>query len=52
MEVSVLRSWEFIETFQGTQFYRLYRNPSSALAIFRKRLSNLGMRRNFKVSSH
>jgi transcription initiation factor TFIIH subunit 4 len=25
----------------GTQFYRLYRSPASALAIFRKRLSNL-----------
>lgn len=36
-----LQSWEYLETLPGTQFYRLYRSPSSALAIFRKRLSAL-----------
>jgi transcription initiation factor TFIIH subunit 4 len=36
-----LQSWEFLETLPGTQFYRLYRNPAAALAIFRKRLSQL-----------
>ncbi|KIX06879.1 uncharacterized protein Z518_04855 [Rhinocladiella mackenziei CBS 650.93] len=36
-----LQSWEYLETLPGTQFYRLYRSPSSALAIFRKRLSSL-----------
>lgn len=36
-----LQSWEFLETLPGTQFYRLYRSPASALAIFRKRLSHL-----------
>lgn len=39
---SILQSWEYLETLPGTQFYRLYKSPSSALAIFRKRLSNLG----------
>ncbi|ETN37902.1 uncharacterized protein HMPREF1541_07525 [Cyphellophora europaea CBS 101466] len=36
-----LQSWEFLETLPGTQFYRLYRSPAAALAIFRKRLSHL-----------
>lgn len=41
MEQSIPQSWEYLETLPGTQFYRLYRSPASALAIFRKRLSNL-----------
>lgn len=41
MADTTLSSWEYLETLPGTQFYRLYRNPSSALAIFRKRLSSL-----------
>lgn len=41
MTDTTLHSWEYLETLPGTQFYRLYRNPSSALAIFRKRLSSL-----------
>ncbi|KEF62547.1 uncharacterized protein A1O9_00520 [Exophiala aquamarina CBS 119918] len=36
-----LHSWEYLETLPGVQFYRLYKSPSSALAIFRKRLSSL-----------
>lgn len=36
-----LQSWEFLETLPGTSFYRLYRSPAAALAIFRKRLSHL-----------
>jgi len=37
----VLQSWEHLEQLPGTDFYRLYKNPTSALAIFRKRLSSL-----------
>jgi transcription initiation factor TFIIH subunit 4 len=35
-----LHSWD-LEQLPGTDFYRLYKNPTSALAIFRKRLSSL-----------
>ncbi|OAP58906.1 hypothetical protein AYL99_06203 [Fonsecaea erecta] len=41
MADATLQSWEYLETLPGTQFYRLYRSPASALAIFRKRLSAL-----------
>jgi transcription initiation factor TFIIH subunit 4 len=41
MADTTLHSWEYLETLPGTQFYRLYRSPASALAIFRKRLSSL-----------
>ena len=41
MEQPLPQSWEYLETLPGTQFYRLYRSPPSALAIFRKRLTNL-----------
>lgn len=37
----VLHSWEYLELLPGTDFYRLYKHPTSALAIFRKRLSSL-----------
>jgi transcription initiation factor TFIIH subunit 4 len=36
-----LQSWDFLETLPGIDFFRLYKSPSSALAIFRKRLSSL-----------
>jgi transcription initiation factor TFIIH subunit 4 len=42
MADTILQSWEYLETLPGTDFFRLYRSPSSALAIFRKRLSSLG----------
>lgn len=41
MATTSLHSWEYLETLPGVQFYRLYKSPSSALAIFRKRLSSL-----------
>ena len=41
MEESILQSWEYLEKLQGVQFFKLYKEPASALAIFRKRLSNL-----------
>ncbi|EXJ84989.1 hypothetical protein A1O3_05664 [Capronia epimyces CBS 606.96] len=41
MADTTLHSWEYLETLPGTQFYRLYRSPASALAIFRKRLTSL-----------
>jgi transcription initiation factor TFIIH subunit 4 len=41
MEDSILQSWEYLEKLQGIQFFKLYKQPASALAIFRKRLTNL-----------
>ena len=41
MAEPLMQSWEYLETLPGTDFYRLYQSPSSALAIFRKRLSSL-----------
>ncbi|RMZ84389.1 hypothetical protein DV738_g632, partial [Chaetothyriales sp. CBS 135597] len=41
MEEPILQSWESLEKLQGVQFFKLYRQPASALAIFRKRLTNL-----------
>ncbi|RMZ77380.1 hypothetical protein DV737_g4395, partial [Chaetothyriales sp. CBS 132003] len=41
MEEPILQSWESLEKLQGVQFFKLYKQPASALAIFRKRLSNL-----------
>jgi transcription initiation factor TFIIH subunit 4 len=38
---SLVQSWEYLETLPGADFFRLYSHPSSALAIFRKRLSSL-----------
>ena len=43
MTDAILQSWEYLETLPGTEFFRLYQHPSSALAIFRKRLSDLGV---------
>ncbi|KKY24439.1 putative tfiih and nucleotide excision repair factor 3 complexes subunit [Phaeomoniella chlamydospora] len=41
MADSILQSWEYLETLPGTEFFRLYQHPSSVLAIFRKRLTDL-----------
>lgn len=41
MADSQVQSWEYLETLPGADFFRLYSHPSSALAIFRKRLSSL-----------
>ncbi|KAL9618750.1 MAG: hypothetical protein Q9160_006544 [Pyrenula sp. 1 TL-2023] len=42
MSDSVLQSWEYLENeLQGAEFFRLYQHPASALAIFRKRLTDL-----------
>jgi transcription initiation factor TFIIH subunit 4 len=41
MADTLVQSWEYLETLPGADFFRLYSHPSSALAIFRKRLSSL-----------
>ncbi|KAL6718433.1 RNA polymerase II transcription factor B 52 kDa subunit [Lecanora helva] len=41
MSVSSLRSFEYLEGLPGTTFNRLYKQPSTALAIFRRMLSHL-----------
>lgn len=42
MEGPLLQSWEVLEELPATDFFRLYQHPSSVLAIFRKRLTELG----------
>lgn len=41
MTDTIVQSWDYLETLPGADFFRLYAHPSSALAIFRKRLSAL-----------
>ena len=36
-----LHAWDYLELLPGTDFYRIYKNPTAALGIFRKCLSNL-----------
>ncbi len=43
MSVSSLRSFEYLESLPGTVFNKLYQQPSTALAIFRRMLPHLGM---------
>jgi transcription initiation factor TFIIH subunit 4 len=42
MSVSSLASFEYLERLPGTTFRRLYQEPSTALAIFRRMLPHLG----------
>jgi transcription initiation factor TFIIH subunit 4 len=42
MSVSTLASFEYLERLPGTTFRRLYQQPSTALAIFRRMLPHLG----------
>lgn len=39
--MSSLRSFEYLEQLPGTTFKRLYQQPSTALAIFRRMLPHL-----------
>ena len=39
---STSRSFEYLEGLPGTTFNRLYKQPSTALAIFRRMLPHLG----------
>ncbi|KAI4135489.1 MAG: hypothetical protein LQ347_000631 [Umbilicaria vellea] len=41
MSASSLRSFEYLESLPGTVFNRLYQQPSTALAIFRRMLTHL-----------
>lgn len=43
MPVSTLASFEYLERLPGTTFRRLYQQPSTSLAIFRRMLPHLGM---------
>lgn len=42
MTVSSLASFEYLERLPGTTFRRLYQQPSTALAVFRRMLPHLG----------
>jgi hypothetical protein len=44
MSVSTLASFEYLERLPGTTFRRLYQQPSTSLAIFRRMLPHLGMK--------
>ncbi|KAL9012850.1 MAG: hypothetical protein Q9173_002419 [Seirophora scorigena] len=41
MSASSVRSFEYLESLPGTVFHRLYKQPSTALAIFRRMLPHL-----------
>ncbi|KAL8961624.1 MAG: hypothetical protein Q9183_005282, partial [Haloplaca sp. 2 TL-2023] len=41
MSTSSIRSFEYLESLPGTVFNRLYKQPSTALAIFRRMLPHL-----------
>lgn len=43
MSSSSICSFEYLEGLPGTVFRRLYEQPSTALAIFRRMLPHLGM---------
>lgn len=46
MSASSLRSFEYLEGLPGTTFNRLYKQPSTALAIFRRMLTHLGTQKS------
>ena len=48
MSASSLRSFEYLEGLPGTTFNRLYKQPSTALAIYRRMLPHLGMPHSLK----
>jgi len=43
MAAAPSRPFDFLEGLPGTVFYKLYQQPSTALAIFRRMLPDLGM---------
>jgi len=43
MAASASRPLEYLEGLPGTTFYKLYQQPSTALAIFRRMLPDLGI---------
>lgn len=43
MAAASSRSFEYLEGLPGTVFYKLYQQPATALAIFRRMLPDLGM---------
>lgn len=42
MAVAPSRPFDYLESLPGTTFYKLYQQPSTALAIFRRMLPDLG----------
>lgn len=42
-EMASSRSFDYLESLPGTVFYKLYQQPATALAIFRRMLPDLGM---------
>lgn len=49
MSVSSSRSFEYLESLPGTVFNKLYKQPSTALAIFRRMLPHLGKRSSYYI---
>lgn len=43
MAAAPSRPFDYLEGLPGTTFYKLYQQPSTALAIFRRMLPDLGM---------
>lgn len=43
MAASTSRPLEYLEGLPGTTFFKLYQQPSTALAIFRRMLPDLGI---------
>lgn len=43
MAAAPSRPFDYLEGLPGTVFYKLYQQPSTALAIFRRMLPDLGM---------
>jgi len=43
MSATSPRTLDYLESLPGTVFYKLYQQPSTALAIFRRMLPDLGM---------
>lgn len=50
MSTNSLQLGEYLEKLPGTTFRKLYQQPSTAFAIFRRMLPNLGMRPVFSCA--
>jgi len=50
MAVSTSRPLEYLEGLPGTTFFKLYQQPSTALAIFRRMLPDLGILKSIRIS--
>ena len=50
MAASTSRPLEYLEGLPGTTFFKLYQQPSTALAIFRRMLPDLGIFKAIRIS--